>query len=204
MKKLFSARLQRLPRQHKFFCPEKGIPDLTRIGNGYLQGQEGSYPNMNEKRNAELQPYEILQEIVPRGKARYLANMLGISESLVIKWQREPTSDENPTATGASNPIERVERILEFAFLYSPKAAQLLVSHFQAMLSEFYARVTRQPLTSEEWRNKLGQGNVEVAEAISAIIQGEDPVKMRKEWEEAKAAIEEMVLRAEAGEQQHS
>jgi hypothetical protein len=157
---------------------------------------------MTDIRNSDMQPHDILSNIVPRGKARYLANMLGISESLVIKWMRQPISEESPTATGAPNPIERVERIIEFAFLYSPEGAQLLVSHFQAMLDEFYARVTRQPLTSQEWRDKLGQGNVEVAEAISAIIRGDDAVKMRKEWEEAKSIVEEIVRRAEAGEQQ--
>lgn len=154
-----------------------------------------------ENRNSEMQPHEILSLIVPRGKARYLANMLGISESLVLKWQREPTSDENPTATGSQNPIERCERILEFAFLYSPEAGQLLVSHFQAMLDEFYVRVSRQPLTYNEWVQKVAKGNREVAEAISAIIEGQSGANTRREREEAKAAIEEIVTRREADEQ---
>ena len=150
-----------------------------------------------------MQPPEILSQIVPRGKARYLANMLGISESLVLKWQREPTSDENPNATGAQNPIERCERILEFAFLYSPEAGQLLVSHFQSMLDEFYARVSRQPLTDNEWLKKVAKGNREIAEAISAIIEGKPGTITRKEWEEAKTVIEEIVTRTEAGETHH-
>jgi hypothetical protein len=198
--KSFVLGLFSFNQQHKFFCFKKAIPDFAVIRKDPFQWSKRTMENQKSNKECDMQPYEILQAIVPRGKARYLANMLGISESLVLKWQREPTSDENPNATGAQNPLERTERILEFAFLYAPEAAQLLVSHYQAMLDDFYERVARQPLTDNEWLKKLAKGNREIAEAISAIIEGQPGSITRKEWEEAKTVIEEIVTRREAGE----
>ena len=152
------------------------------------------------ERNPDVEPHEILSKAIPRGKARQLANVLGISESLVIKWQREPVSDENPNATGTPNPIERVDRIFDFMLIHSPDSAQVLASRYQAKLDEFYARVLRQPLSDQEWRTKVGHCLQQSAEAISAILEGAPASVVRQEWEEAKRAIEEIVRRKEAGE----
>jgi hypothetical protein len=160
--------------------------------------------NSNPKRNDEMEPHEILSAGIPRGKARILANTLGLSESSVLKWQREPISDENPQATGSLNPIERTDRIFDFLLIYCPEMAAVLASRYQVKLDAFHTRLIREPLTEMEWRMKIAKGLRENAESIAAIIEGAPADVVRKEWEEAKLEIEEMVRRREAGEFQHN
>lgn len=152
------------------------------------------------ERKSDVEPHEILNLAVPRGKARQLANILGISESLVLRWQREPVSDENPNATGSPNPIERVDRIFDFMLIYTPDSAQMLASRYQAKLDEFYDRLLRQPLTEEEWKAKVAHSLRQSADALAAIVADAPASVVRQEWEEAKRAIEEIVRRKEAGE----
>ena len=149
-----------------------------------------------------MEPFEILSLGVPRGKARVLGNALGVGESLVTKWTREPASDENPNATGTPNPIERCDRIFEFFLIYSPEAAQILASRYQIKLDEFYARMLREPLTAGEFATKLARGLRETAEALATLIENAPANVARREWEEAKLHVEEIIRRKEAGEQQ--
>jgi hypothetical protein len=155
---------------------------------------------MDKKRNDEMEPHTLMELGVPRGKANILANVLGVGASLVTKWRREPASDESPNATGTPNPIERVDRIFDFFLIYSPGAAQILASRYQSKLDEFYSRVMREPLTEGEWRARLAQTLRENAEAIAALIENASPEVVRREWEQAKLKIEELVRRREAGE----
>jgi hypothetical protein len=156
---------------------------------------------MQEIRNGDMEPFEILDMGIPRGKARVLANMLGIGESLVTKWKREPASDENQNATGTPNPIERVDRIFEFLLIYSPEAAQILATRYQIKLDEFFARMLREPLTAEAFALKLARGLRETTEALAMLIENAPANVARKEWEEAKLHVEEIIRRKEAGEQ---
>lgn len=149
-----------------------------------------------------MEPWEILQTGIPRGKARHLANTLGVGESLVTKWMREPASDENPNATGTPNPIERVDRIFDFLLLYSPEAAQMLASRYLIKLDEFYVRLLREPLTADAYRAKVARSIREMAEATAVLIENAPANIVRKEWEEAKLVVEELIRRKEAGEQQ--
>ena len=150
-----------------------------------------------------MEPHEILQAGIPRGRARILANILGIGESLVTKWMREPASDENPNATGTPNPIERVDRIFDFFLIYSPVMAQALASRYQAKLDAFLSRIVREPMSDEDWNNKIGRCVRENADAIAALIE-KTPQRARQEWEEAKLCIEEAVRRIEAGQREPS
>lgn len=148
-----------------------------------------------------MEPYEILKLGIPRGKARLLANSLGVGESLVTKWMREPASDENPMSTGTPNPIERCDRIFDFLLLYSQEAAQILASRYQIKLEEFYARLTREPLTAEAFAAKLALCLRQNTEALATLIENAPANVARKEWEEAKLHVEEIIRRKEAGEQ---
>jgi hypothetical protein len=149
-----------------------------------------------------MDPHEILSLGIPRGKARILANTLGIGESLVTKWTREPASDENPNATGTPNPIERCDRIFDFLLIYSPEAAQMLASRYQGKLDEFYHRLLREPLSEQGWREKIARCLRESTESISALIEDAPAKVARQQWEEAKLHIEEAIRRKEAGERQ--
>jgi len=153
-------------------------------------------------REQEIEPHKILEMAIPRGKARVVANMLGVSESLVTKWARETASDENPHATGTPNPIERVDRIFDFMLIYSPEAAAVLASRYPSKLEEFYLRMSRTPLSDSDWQSQIARCLREAAEAISALVENASAETVRKEWEEAKLAIEEIVRRKEAGEQE--
>jgi len=156
--------------------------------------------NMTTNRKEEMEPHEILSKGIPRGKARILANTLGIGESLVTKWTREPASDENPNATGTPNPIERVDRIFDFLLIYSPEAAQILASRYQTKLDSFYERLLREPLSEQGWREKIARCLRENSESIAALIEDAPAAETRQQWEEAKLHIEEAIRRKEAGE----
>ena len=149
-----------------------------------------------------MEPHEILEIGVPRGKSSILANILGIGKSLVTKWRREPASDESPNATGTPNPIERVDRIFDFFLIYSPEAAQILASRYQIKLDEFYCRLLREPLSEQAWREKIARCLRESTESLAALIEDAPATVARQQWEEAKLHIEEAIRRKEAGERQ--
>ncbi|HYP29377.1 MAG TPA: hypothetical protein VE262_21885 [Blastocatellia bacterium] len=147
-----------------------------------------------------MEPHEILSRGVPRGKARLLANILGISESLVLRWQRQPVSEENRGATGTPNPIERVDRIFDFMLIHSPESAQMLASRYQAKMDEFLAKAVREPLSEKEWKEGVAGCLHQSAVVMTAIVGGAPAEVVRQQWEAAKLMIEEIVRRKETGE----
>src|SRR5262245_20759241 len=135
---------------------------------------------------AEMEPYEILARGIPRGKAKMIASTLGVSESLVTKWTREPASDENPDARSTLNPIERVDRLFDFLLIYSPEMASVLASRYATKLHEFHTRQLRDPLSDADWHRQLGLCLRESGEAIAALVENAPASVVRQEWEQAK------------------
>jgi hypothetical protein len=146
-----------------------------------------------------IESYELFRQIAKNNKQR-LAAMFGVSPSMIEKMWKEPASDENQNATGAPNPIERMDALIDFCLVYCPELAQALVSRFQAKIDEHHLKNIRKPLSPEEWAKKIGQCSRESGEALAAIIEGANSQDVRKEWEDLKVIGEEIVRRKEAGE----
>jgi hypothetical protein len=157
--------------------------------------------HMNERREqSQVEPFEILARAIPRGKARSLASALGVTESLITKWLREPLSDEAPTATGVPNPIERLDFIFDWMLVHSPSTAQLLAHRYAGRFEAFMDRIVSQPLKSGEWQAKLS----DCFRTLADLLQDSDPDDLRDRWEDCKLAIEELIRRREAGESARS
>ena len=60
-----------------------------------------------------MESWEVLKQACDRVGAKVLAARLGLSTALVYKWCQPPRSDEEPDASGARNPLDRVRVILE-------------------------------------------------------------------------------------------
>lgn len=146
-----------------------------------------------------MESWEVLARAIPRGKARSLASALGVSESLVTKWLREPVSDESPTATGVPNPIERLDLVFDWLLVHSPSTAQLVANRYAARFEEFLGRVTQQPMRPGEWAGKVSS----CFRTLADLLQDADPDDLRDRWETSKLEIEELVRRAEAGQGAH-
>jgi hypothetical protein len=151
---------------------------------------------VNEVRSSDVQPYEILARAIPRGQGRSLANALGVSESLITKWLREPLSDEAPTATGVPNPIERFDLIFDWLLVHSPSTAQLVADRYRARFDEFMRRLVAEPLKDHEWSLKLGA----CVRMVSDLLEDAPAEAIRDRWEDLKLSVEELIRRREAGE----
>ena len=60
-----------------------------------------------------MKSWEVLREAADRIGVKALAARLNLSTALVYKWCQEPATDENPAASGARNPLDRLRAVYE-------------------------------------------------------------------------------------------
>lgn len=82
-----------------------------------------------------MQSWQLFELFSSRGKEK-LAARLGRSLSLIQKWGREPLSDDEPTATGAANPIDSLEAAFEVAQFECPEFQVALIEYFLDKLED--------------------------------------------------------------------
>ncbi len=151
-----------------------------------------------------MQPsHEVLKEAIEKVGVKAVATELKLSAALVYKWC-QPWEPDDPDASGARNPLDRLAEILRITqdpgpvnwlchqaggfFTPNPpidardlgtellKSTQQLVKEFSDMLEEVSRAVAN-------------DGAIEPAEAV----------RIRRDWETLKRVAETFVVRAEAG-----
>ncbi len=84
-----------------------------------------------------MKSFEVLDRVIPRGKAAIVARQMHVSVDLVRRWTREPASNEEPNGTGFASPLDKVCDLTDICFLVNPVETALipefLSSHYRAL-----------------------------------------------------------------------
>ncbi len=114
--------------------------------------------------------FETLERAIPRGSAEAVAGFLGVHSDEVRRWRREPTSDEQPQATGRRSPLDRGCDLITAVFLESPNGAELIVEHFRSHLARLKANQSKSELLSpSEIEHSLSEISRTVLRALDSL-----------------------------------
>lgn len=148
--------------------------------------------------------YKVLKEAVDKVGAKKVASELGVSTALVYKWCQKPADDRDFEASGANNPIDRLEKI------YKLTKDQSLIDCLCELANSY--RVDN--FSDTDKMNKKDVVDIipriikEFSETLDAISKSynddklidEDEAKLiRKEWNELKSLTEGFVRACEEG-----
>ncbi|MBN2445629.1 MAG: hypothetical protein JXO22_02815 [Phycisphaerae bacterium] len=151
-----------------------------------------------------MNSWEVLRDAADRIGVKALAAKLNLSTALVYKWCQEPATDEDPNASGARNPLDRLRAIYE-----ATQDPQIV--HWLCMVAGgFYVPHSRvEPGEQEEKLLSTTQRVVEdFGELLSEISRGvEDDglispgeaKRIRRSWERLKSQAECFVVACERG-----
>jgi hypothetical protein len=150
--------------------------------------------------------HEVLKKAITPCGAKSVASDMGLSQSMIYKWC-QPSGD--PDCSGADNPLDRLTEICRLTGdesmidwlcqqtdsfrVKNPPAApaqhieQSVLKNTQAILKEFSEMLEA---VTESYAN--GQR-----------IDGQESVRIRKEWEELKSRAEQFVFACEQGSFDH-
>lgn len=148
--------------------------------------------------------YQVLKEAVEKVGAKKVAHELGVSTALVYKWCQKPADDKDIDASGATNPIDRLEKI------YTLTKDVALIDCLCSLADSF--RVNN--LSKADNVSKKSVVEIipriikEFSETLEAISQSYNDDKkidldeaklIRKEWNELKSLTEGFVRACEEG-----
>lgn len=132
-----------------------------------------------------MKPYEILSTAIPRGRREQIARKLHVSAGRVGQWCREPLSDDAPTGTGDTSPLDRILDLIDAVFLENPAGAALVVEYIEAHHEALTHRHQSKQSDSELARTVLR----ECTDVVDAMLGGKTPDEIRREIYEAQAAL---------------
>ncbi len=82
-----------------------------------------------DKSSQYMEPWRTLREAIPDRMVRLINKSMRVSYDYVLKWRREPESDETPDGTGMLSPLDRLCELIDAVFLHHPHGASLIVEH---------------------------------------------------------------------------
>lgn len=151
-----------------------------------------------------MESYEVLKNAVDRVGVKEAASALNVSTSLVYKWCEQPRTDDAGDASGARNPLDRIQALIKCAgsndlvswlceqnngfFVSNPEVRHKTVDN------EFISHTRRMIQDFSELLNVM-------SESISDdnAIDKQESKKIRQEWESLKQLSEEFVCACEKG-----
>jgi hypothetical protein len=138
------------------------------------------------ERAGDMESWQIFAEGIPRGRRKEIGRILGLSEDTIGMWCRETFSGENPTGTGALNPIDRLDTFFDFCLIHSPAVAEIIATRYQQKLESFYAKFN---LVKPDWRACLRSLIQETSDVIQAAAVNASEEELEHEIAEAMAAL---------------
>lgn len=93
---------------------------------------------LNTKAEPEMESWEVLRRIIPRGKSTVVARFLHVSPDYVRRWCLPP-ADENDDGTGFRSPIDKVCDVIDCAFIIDPIECALIPE----FITEHYRQLVR-------------------------------------------------------------
>lgn len=144
-----------------------------------------------------MEAHRVMRALIPDRLTRIAARIIGVSESYITKWRREPASEANPNGTGLDSPLDRVDRLFDFTLAHSPEKLPLLRDRYPARFDQILSHIAQQPISQVELEVKLSGCMRDVNELLASILEGSGD--LRCQWEGVKSRIEELVRRKEQG-----
>jgi hypothetical protein len=76
-----------------------------------------------------MEPWQTLREAIPNRTAREVARHMHVTPDFVLRWRRQPLSDESPLGTGMASPLSRTLDLINGVFAVNPDGPSLIVEH---------------------------------------------------------------------------
>jgi hypothetical protein len=76
-----------------------------------------------------MEAWRTLRDAIPDRQVKPVALRMHVSHDYVLRWRREPLSDESPSATGMASPLSRNCLLIDAVFPENPTGASLIVEH---------------------------------------------------------------------------
>ena len=76
-----------------------------------------------------MEAWRTLRAAIPNRTALEVARQMHVTRDFVLRWRREPLSDEAPLATGMASPLSRTIELINAVFLVNPVGPSLIVEH---------------------------------------------------------------------------
>jgi hypothetical protein len=150
-----------------------------------------------------MQSYEVLREAAEKVGVKALAAELKLSQALIYKWCEEADPDD-PDASGARNPLDRVRDIYRVTghldvISWLCKQANGYFVHNPAHVSKDIDGDLLQ--STQHLVQAFSELLVEVSRAVAndGEIVPHEAAKIRREWEQLKTTAETFVVACESG-----
>jgi len=152
-----------------------------------------------------MKSYEIIRNAVEELGVKAVAAGLKVSAALVYKWCEPPAEQDDPEASGAKNPLDRIRE------LYLLTKDIRLIRWLCNEAGGFFAanpvpdlRKSPDETIFDETREMVRDFS-ELLEAVTKSLEDdqrvnpEDADRIRQKWEDLKACAERFVLSCEEG-----
>jgi hypothetical protein len=152
-----------------------------------------------------MKSYEVIRKAVDDQGVKAVAAALRVSAALVYKWCEPPSQQDDPDASGAKNPLDRVRDLYLLTkdihlirwlcneaggFFVANPVPELRTSADEAIFSETREMVRDfSELLEAVTKSTEDDGRIDTEEAD----------KIRQKWEDLKACVEHFTLSCEKG-----
>lgn len=151
-----------------------------------------------------MKSWDVLREAVDRVGAKAVAAKLNLSTALVYKWCQEPRSEDEPDASGARNPLDRLQT------LYLATQDPRIINWLCSAADGFYVPNPSVRPGQEEGQllaitQRVVQDFGELLTDISRSIENDGQIMedeadtIRQSWERLKSQAECFVVACEQG-----
>jgi hypothetical protein len=154
-----------------------------------------------------MKSWEVLRDAIEPIGVKAVAAEMNLSSALIYKWCQEPTEDD-PGASGARNPLDRLRTIIELT--RDPRIANWVCSVAGGF---FVANPKVKPEDQEEQMlattqrlvQNFGQLLTDISRSIAndGQIVPQEAEAIRQSWETLKSHAESFVVAAEQALYQH-
>ena len=153
-----------------------------------------------------MKSYEVIRQATEEPGVKAVAAALRVSAALVYKWCEPPESSDDPDASGAKNPLDRVRELYEITKDIG------LIRYLCNNAGGFYISNPSVPppdktLDENIFAETRGMER-EFSELLDTVtasleqspgIQPDEAVQIRQKWEDLKSCVERFVRGCEAG-----
>lgn len=147
---------------------------------------------------SSVKSYEVLREVFKGSSPKQIADVTGLSLSMVYKWSEEVSE----TGSGATNPLDRIQKIIEATD--DPRIVQWICEQAGGFFiknpdSSWPQSDALIPATNQILQDFADLLSVVAHAAADNHISGEEAKRIRAEWESLKSATEGFVKCCEEG-----
>jgi hypothetical protein len=153
-----------------------------------------------------MKSYEVIRQATEEPGVKAVAAALKVSAALVYKWCEPPENAEDPDASGARNPLDRVREMYEITKDIG------LIRYLCNNAGGFFIANPRLPLPGRSLDENIFSETRSMVREFSELldtiteslektpgIQLDEAVNIRQRWEDLKTCVEQFVRGCEAG-----